>query len=149
MAEQSPERRHQILSVVLDTNVVVSALIKPQSLEDQALRLALSGYVSLMLSPPILAEYASVLPRPKLKLKAAEVKRALHEISKSGMHIDPSQIVNAAGHDPDNRFLECAEAAGADYLITGNARHFPVQWKTTHVVNARQFLERLILLPRH
>ena len=126
----------------------MSALIKPQSLEDQVLRLALSGYVLLMLSPPILAEYASVLPRPKLKLKAAEVKRALREISKIGMLIDPSQIVNAASDDPDNRFLECAEAAGADYLITGNARHFPVQWKTTQVVNARQFLERLILLPR-
>jgi predicted nucleic acid-binding protein len=112
------------------------------------LRLALSGYVRLMLSPPIVAEYASALPRPKLKLKAAEIKPALREINKIGMLIHPTQIVSAAGHDPDNRFLECAEAAVADFLITGNARYFLDQWKTTRVVNARQFLDHLILLRR-
>ena len=55
--------------VVLDTNIVVSALLKPQGLEDQVLRLALSGKVEYYTSLAVLAEYALVLPRPKLKLR--------------------------------------------------------------------------------
>ncbi len=44
--------------------------------------------------------------------------------------------------DPDgNRFLECAEAASADYLVTGNKRHFPSKHGKTLVVNARQLIE--------
>jgi uncharacterized protein len=39
-----------------------------------------------------------------------------------------------------NRFLECAEAASADCLFTGNKRNFPKRWKTTVVVNARELL---------
>jgi predicted nucleic acid-binding protein len=43
----------------------------------------------------------------------------------------------------DNRILECADAAGADFLVTGNKRHFPAEWKRTSVVNGREFLERV------
>jgi predicted nucleic acid-binding protein len=47
-----------------------------------------------------------------------------------------------ATHDPaDNRFLECAEALKADYLVTGNKRHFPTEWRQTQVVNAWELLE--------
>jgi predicted nucleic acid-binding protein len=45
-------------------------------------------------------------------------------------------------HDPeDNRFLECAEAARADYLATGSKRHFPRNRRQTLVVNARELIE--------
>ena len=58
---------------VLNTNVVVSALLKPQGLEDQVLRLALAGMLLLCLSPEVLAEYARVLASPKFKLQPREV----------------------------------------------------------------------------
>ena len=46
--------------------------------------------------------------------------------------------------DPDdNRFLECSEAAHAEFLITGNLKHYPKEYKNTRIVNARQFLEAL------
>jgi hypothetical protein len=46
-----------------------------------------------------------------------------------------------AANDPSNdKFLECADAARADYLITGNLRHFPRFWKSTKVVTAREFI---------
>jgi len=48
--------------------------------------------------------------------------------------------VSESTHDADNRFLECAEAAGADFLVTGNKRHFPKRWKKTQVVNARELM---------
>jgi predicted nucleic acid-binding protein len=41
----------------------------------------------------------------------------------------------------DNRFLECAESAGADFLVTGNRRHFPKVWKTTRIVSTRELVE--------
>ena len=44
--------------------------------------------------------------------------------------------------DPDdNKFLECADAAHADYLVTGNQRHFPRFWKKTKVITSREFID--------
>jgi len=54
--------------------------------------------------------------------------------------VTPAKAVTVCRHDPDNRFVECAEAAGAEFLVTGNKRHFPQHWKTTRVVNAREIL---------
>jgi uncharacterized protein len=55
--------------------------------------------------------------------------------------VQPDFTLEVSPHKPDNRFLECADAAAADYLITGNKRHFPASWKRTKIVNARDFLE--------
>jgi predicted nucleic acid-binding protein len=47
--------------------------------------------------------------------------------------------------DPnDNVFLECAQAGQADYLVTGNKRHFPDRWKKTKVISARELIEFLM-----
>jgi len=54
-------------------------------------------------------------------------------------------MTKSAATDPDdNCFLECAEAAGADYLITGNKRHFLARWKNSKIVNTREFLDTLV-----
>lgn len=65
---------------------------------------------------------------------------------RQGHIVHPSVRITASPDLTDNRFLECVEAAGADYLITGNKRHFPSQWKNTRVVNAREFLDILARL---
>lgn len=130
-----------IARMVLDTNIVVSALLKPQGLEDQVLRLALSGRLKLYLSPAVLAEYARVLPKPKLKLTASEIVRVLTELKNAGTMVNPAFTVFESSHEPDNRFLECAEAAQADFLITGNKRHFPNRWKTTRIVSSRELFQ--------
>jgi putative PIN family toxin of toxin-antitoxin system len=129
--------------VVLDTNIVVSALLKPGRLEDQVLRLGLDGAFTICTSLAILSEYAAVLPRPRLKLTEQEIRTTLEELRKIISLVHPSQTLLVCPHEPDNRFLECADAASADFLVTGNTRHFPPVWKTTRIVNARQFLEYL------
>jgi hypothetical protein len=43
--------------------------------------------------------------------------------------------------DPDDNIFECAAAARADYLVTGNLRHFPRFWKQTQAVSSREFLD--------
>jgi predicted nucleic acid-binding protein len=55
--------------------------------------------------------------------------------------ITPTRALSVSPDEADNRFLECAEEAEADYLVTGNKRHFPKRWKTTRVVSARDLLE--------
>lgn len=41
----------------------------------------------------------------------------------------------------DSKLLECADAAGADYLVTGNQRHYPRFWKKTKVITPREFID--------
>jgi predicted nucleic acid-binding protein len=52
----------------------------------------------------------------------------------------PSRIAQITSDPADNIFLECADAARADYLLTGNQRHFPKFWKNTKIISSREFL---------
>jgi predicted nucleic acid-binding protein len=81
------------------------------------------------------------LHRPRLKLKPRQIQEALAGIRKIAHYVTPAQTLSLSSHESDNRFLECAEAAQADYLVTGNTRHFPQSHKMTKVVTGRQFLE--------
>jgi putative PIN family toxin of toxin-antitoxin system len=129
------------IRVVLDTNVVVSAHLKTEGFERHVLDLVFAGKLRLAASEPILTEYAAVLARPKFAISQKRLARSMGLIRKSAQIVVPSRRLMIA-HDPaDNRFLECAEAARADYLVTGNKRHFPPRWRQTSVVNARELIE--------
>lgn len=54
---------------------------------------------------------------------------------------EPTSTLTVSGDEADNRFLECAETAKADYLVTGNIRHFSAAWGRTRVITARQLIE--------
>jgi putative PIN family toxin of toxin-antitoxin system len=129
------------IRVVLDTNVVVSAHLNDEGYERSVLDLALSGKLRMFVSEAILGEYASVLRRPKFRLKPRSVSHSLLLLRAAARVVAPYAQINVARDPGDNRFLECAEAAKADYLITGNKRHFPKQWRQTLIVNARELLE--------
>jgi putative PIN family toxin of toxin-antitoxin system len=127
--------------VVLDTNVVVSAHLKSEGWERHVLDLVLAGKLQLIASEVILAEYASVLSRSKFAIGAKHVASSMRLIRKAARIVSPQKELKVASHSADNRFLECADAARADYLVTGNKRHFPRSWRQTSVVNARELLE--------
>ncbi|MBI1791602.1 MAG: putative toxin-antitoxin system toxin component, PIN family [Acidobacteria bacterium] len=129
--------------VVLDTNIIVSALLVPEGTQASVLLLALQGPVALCISSPVIAEYEEVLHRPRLKLQPRQIQNALVAIRKVARLVSPTQTLSISTHESDNRFLECAEAARADYLVTGNTRHFPQSHKTTKIVTGRQFLDAL------
>ena len=57
--------------------------------------------------------------------------------------VRPVETLTVSPDEPDNGFLECADAAKADYLVTGNLRHFPKEWKTTKVVTARELIHAI------
>jgi uncharacterized protein len=131
----------RIIRVVLDTNVVVSAHLNSEGYERSVLDLALSGKLRMFVSEAILGEYASVLRRPKFRLKPRSVSHSLLLLRAAARVVAPYGQINVARDPGDNHFLECAEAAKADYLVTGNKRHFPKQWRQTLMVNARELLE--------
>src|SRR5262249_42680517 len=131
-------------SVVLDTNVIVSAHLNEEGFERFVLDLGLAHKLQLFLSPEIVDEYRGVLLRDKFALDPKRIAASLELIAKAGKIIRPIPKVKAASDPDDNKFLECAQEAEADYLVTGNKRHFPKQWKATRIVNARELLEEII-----
>ncbi|MFQ5741314.1 MAG: putative toxin-antitoxin system toxin component, PIN family [Acidobacteriota bacterium] len=129
--------------VVLDTNIVVSAPLVAEGYERFVLDLALAGKLELYASEDILAEYQGVLKRPKFQLTKKQITRSMALIRERANLVDPKMRVGAASDPDDNKFLECAETARANYLVTGNKRHFPKEWANTKVVNGRELI-RLI-----
>ena len=128
-----------MLKVVLDTNVLVSALLKPDSMPELILSLILSGEILLCLSEPISAEYEEVIKRDKFKkLDQRKVKELLSRLKSQAQWVEPKVHLQVTLADPgDNKFLECADKAGADFLITGNLRHFPAgKFKKTAILNS-------------
>jgi putative PIN family toxin of toxin-antitoxin system len=80
--------------------------------------------VRLFLSLPILEEYTEVLKRPKFQFNRRKVNRLLRDLTHAATMITPDRRISASPDESDNRFLECAHTSGADYLVTGNKRHF-------------------------
>jgi putative PIN family toxin of toxin-antitoxin system len=134
------------MRVVLDTNILVSACWKPGGLESEVVGLAIAGNITPCVSSEILAEYRDVLSRPKLA-SGGRAPEVLAAIENTALLVEATQRVKASTDDDDNRFLECAVAAGAQYIVTGNLRHYPAVWPATgqgtQVVNARAFLSRI------
>ncbi len=124
---------------MLDTNVLISACWSPGGLEARLVRMAVERDVTLCVTDVVMAEYRDVARRPKFSAQRECFDRMLAEIEAVAEVVEPSERVEAAPDDDDNRLLECAAGAGARWLITGNLRHFPVLWRGTQVANARQF----------
>ena len=129
------------LRLVLDTNVVVSGALKPKGLERTALIFALTPPAALFVSREILAEYTEVLSRPELRIPAEEGRQLMQLVSVRARVVAPKRRLAVCRDPDDDVFLECAEGGRADYLITGNKRHFPTHWHATKVINAKELLE--------
>ncbi len=132
------------LRLVLDTNIVISAALKPDGLQRTVLLLALTKPARLYLSQPIRDEYAHVLTRPELRIRKGVRAQFMQLIENYGHAVTPRRGLDVCTDPDDNIFLECADAARADYLITGNQKHFPMHWKQTKVVTAREFVSLVV-----
>jgi putative PIN family toxin of toxin-antitoxin system len=128
------------LRLVIDTNVVVSAALNPEGLQRTTLLLAIIKPARLYVSEAILEEYAGVLSRPHLHIRRGIRQQLLQLIENHSHIVAPSRRLEVSSDPDDNMFIECADAARADYLITGNQRHFPKFWKQTKIINAREFV---------
>ena len=112
------------MRVVVDSNVLVSAMLSPHAPPAQVVRLALQGDLGLFHDHRILAEYREVLSRPKFDFDAEDVRALLEGIDWIGETIFASPLSLELPDSDDLPFLEVAAAAGADALVTGNSRHY-------------------------
>jgi putative PIN family toxin of toxin-antitoxin system len=128
------------LRLVIDTNIVISAALKPDGLQRTIFLLAITKPARLYVSDSILAEYRNLLARPEFKISKGLRQQFLDLLKTSAQHVTPMRALNLAKDPDDNKFLECAEAARADYLITSNLRHFPRFWRQTKVITSREFI---------
>jgi len=126
--------------VVVDTNVIVSALINPYGAPASVLGLILEEKIELCYDSRMLIEYEQVLKRKKFGFNEVEVNSLIDFLKETG-NIVVAIKSNLTIKDPgDLPFLEVASISGADYLITGNSSHFPEKIGTTKVVSPSEFI---------
>ena len=107
------------MKVVFDTNILVSALAFPGGRGDEALGRIVAGQDSLVLSRSILDELLSVLAR-KFAHDREAIARVAVFLSEVGEFVEPTESLALLADEPDNRILECALAAGAQVVVTGD-----------------------------
>ena len=129
--------------LVLDTNILVSACWSPGGLEARVVQMALAGEFQIAVTPPVWQEYTEVLGRRKLAAVRAQSEEMLARLGAVVLSVESGPLLTEARDDDDNRLLECALAAHATFLVTGNLKDYPVPWAPARIVNARQFLESL------
>ena len=129
------------MKVVLDTNILVSGLLHSAGNPGQVLALALSGAVQVCQDAPILDEYREVLARPRFKLNPERVKEVLTKFESDGTSVIAGAEKLGLPDADDEPFLAVALAASADYLVTGNMRHYPAaQRRGCRVVTPAEFM---------
>jgi len=132
-----------VLRITADTNIFISGLNfrgKPFEL----LTLARAGQIELAMSDAIMTEIKRVLTL-KFKWPAEDIAAIEKQINSFTRHVDPQEAVDVVKEDPtDNRILDCALAAGSEYLVTGDnhlLKH--EQFSGTKIVTVAEFLESL------
>jgi putative PIN family toxin of toxin-antitoxin system len=127
------------MKIVLDTNVVVSALINASGIPGKILALVLNGKTKLLYDTRIIFEYIDVLSRKEFKFGKETINDMVDYFKSDGEFIN-SEYSNVKFIDEtDKKFYEVFKSGEAGYLITGNIKHFP---KANSIVNPKEFIER-------
>jgi putative PIN family toxin of toxin-antitoxin system len=126
---------------VLDTNVLVSALLKTTSTPGYVAAETLHGDIIPVLNDEILAEYEDVLNRSKFRFDKSIVQVFLDDLKKRALYSDCAIVDDELPDKKDIVFYAVIMKAREDkdaYLVTGNLKHFPVR---TYVVTPREMLD--------
>ena len=125
---------------VYDTNIIISAALSPSGIPSSLLVLAFDRTVQIYVSPVILEEYAEVLHRPKFVFSEQAITDLMRKITEAAILVHPTRTLSASPDESDNQFLECAQEAGAAYVVTGNKRHFPFpEFEGIKIVSPAEF----------
>ena len=129
---------------VIDTNVLVSAALKWNSVPGSIIDLAFNDIIVLLVNKEILKEYQTVLLRPKFHLTEKIVQDILDEINAHAVSISEEPVDIDLPDPKDRVFYEVTMEARKDedaYLVTGNIKHFPSK---PFVVTPRQMLDLIL-----
>lgn len=137
--------KHERKRVVLDTNTIVSGVIRPLYVPAEALRKALLE-CDVFVSRETFGELQNVLTRNKFDRYFADplLNRAqfLDHYGKKAIECEVSGVVTDCRDPKDNKFLALALAAQADFIVTGDARDLLNMnpYRGVHIVTAKAFL---------
>lgn len=123
--------------VVLDTNVLVSALLTPSGNPAVIYKKFLAGLLDLVVSTDILMEYEDVLHRPRPRIPASDAGIVLAAIRQHGERVSPDTSTIAMVDEDDRIFYDTAISARA-YLVTGNIKHYP---REAFILTPAEFLQ--------
>lgn len=134
-----------MIRIVLDTSVVVSAVMSPTGPNAQLFNLMATKQIRPYVSEAVLEEYSRVFEYDRLQhLDKRRVARLRDVLERTAVTVKSGGRLKISAHEDDNRIYECAAAAKADYIVTENTRHFKKPYKTTRIVSARQLLGLLV-----
>ena len=131
------------LYAVIDTNVLVSAFLKENSIPRFVINYMYAGKIIPIYNEEIISEYFAVLSRPKFCFPKEAVNIAVNAIQKIGLKMDGINVLDPMPDPKDIVFYAVTLSARKNletYLITGNIKHFPME---TFVVTPRQILDLL------
>jgi uncharacterized protein len=131
-----------VLRVTADINIVVSGLNFPDGHPNKLLELARAGDIELAVSAAILDEMTDVLTR-QFDWPEPDILEARRQFGLFAKHVAPTEAVQAVKDDPDdNAILECAIAAGSQYIVSGD-RHLLQMgtFRSIPVLKVAAFLE--------
>ena len=131
---------------VLDTNILVSALITPRGTPAKVIQAWRVEQFELVTSSPILEELHETLSRPKIKtryhLSSEDIRNFLTLLAHTALCVSGARSVSAPIHDPDDlRILAAAIESQADYLVTGDKELLRLkQFQSVHIMTPSAFL---------
>lgn len=140
---QHEEENRVPLYAVIDTNVLVSAFLKENSIPRFVINYMYAGKIIPIYNEEIISEYFAVLSRPKFCFPKEAVNIAVNAIQKIGLKMDGINVLDPMPDPKDIVFYAVTLSARKNfetYLITGNIKHFPME---TFVVTPRQILDLL------
>ena len=126
------------MKAVIDTNVLVSALISAYGKPAQILSTLLNGKIKILYDNRIIFEYIKVLSRDIFKLDDEVINELIIYIHHEGEYVNADYSDIKFEDEADKKFYEVLKTGRADCLITGNKKHFP---KEKEIVSPAEFLE--------
>ena len=133
-----------MIRIVLDTSVLVSAVISPNGPNAELLDYIAAKELRPYVTEAVLEEYSRVFEYERLKhLDKRRIALLRDLLRRTAVTVKPRGRLSISGHEDDNRIYECAAAAGAHYIVTENTKHFIEPYKATKNVNSRQLLDVL------
>jgi putative PIN family toxin of toxin-antitoxin system len=135
----------KVLKAVFDTNIYLSALITKGGRAEQAWLLAVEGEIDVYTSVPIMTELAGKL-REKFHWDDSRIKAAVRHVTRIAEVVKPDIELKIPADNPDNRILECAQCAGAEFIVTGDKHLLNLAlFEGIRIMNQSEILEILCL----
>ena len=126
---------------VIDTNVIVSSMLKHDSIPGEILDLVISKTIVPLLNKEIIEEYEDVLKRNKFGFDNAEVDNLIANLKTNSIFLEREQTLEEFIDEDDIVFYEIVMSARHTmdaFLITGNIKHYPIR---NYVVTPKQMIE--------